>query len=49
MFKIGMIDQIMRHLIVVVLWQLSQAHKVCKCISYADLIGFWLVNNWKKL
>jgi len=43
-----MIDQIMRYLIVVVLRQLSQEHKICKYISYADLIDFWLVNSWTK-
>jgi len=48
MFKIGIIDQIMRCLIVVILWQKSQEHKNCKCISNADLIGFWLVNSWTK-
>jgi len=35
----GMIDQIMRYLMVVVLWQLSQEHKICKCLSYADLLA----------
>jgi hypothetical protein len=38
MFKIGMIEQIMRYLVVFILWQLSQEYKMCKCISYkADL------------
>ncbi len=31
MFKIGMIDQIKIYFIVVVLWQLSQEQKMCKC------------------
>ncbi len=35
MFEIGMIDQI---------WQLSQEHKICKCISYACLmLILWLL------
>jgi len=43
MFKIDMIDQMMRYLKVLVLWQMSHEHKICKCISYACLTGFWLV------
>ncbi len=42
MLKIGMIEQIMRYLIVIVLWQMSEEHKICKCWSY----GFWFVIKW---
>jgi len=39
MFEIGLIDQIMRYLMVVVLWQLSQESLCVLCWSY----GFWFV------
>jgi hypothetical protein len=41
-----MIDQMMGYLKVVVSWQMSHEHKIYKCISYADIAGFWLVNSW---
>jgi len=40
MFKMDMIDQTMRYLIVVVLLQLSQEHKKHKLLPFDDLIGF---------
>jgi len=47
MFKIGMIDQIMRYLIVVVLWQLSQedVQMHILCWSHWLLIGQQLNKN----
>ena len=49
MFKIGMIDQIMmRYLIVVVLWQMSQEHKIILLIFLILLSSDWSVAEQKR-
>jgi len=41
-----MSEQTMGCVKVLVLCQMSQEHKICKCISYVDLACFCLVNSW---